>query len=48
MAFPSTAFLLVLWEEKWRMGIKGQWQEEEEGMKEGDGVREQLDERMME
>lgn len=27
MAFPSTAFLLVLWEEKWRMGIR--WSEGE-------------------
>ena len=46
VTFPSTAFLLVLWEEKWRIGIKG-W-EDEEGMEKGDGVREKRDERMME
>lgn len=36
MAFPSTAFLLVLWDEKWRMGIK----EDEKGTEEEDGARE--------
>lgn len=46
MAFPSAAFPLVLWEEKWRMGIKGR--EDEEGMEKGDGVSEKRDESMME
>lgn len=38
VAFLSTAFLLVLWVETWRMGIKEQ--EDEEGMQRGDGARE--------
>jgi len=38
VAFLSTAFLLVLWDETWRMGIKEQ--EDEEGMQRGDGARE--------
>ncbi len=46
VAFPFTAFPLVLWEEKCRMGIKGR--EDERGMEKGDGGREKWDERLME